>query len=494
MRRALLPLIVLGLAAGIARADAVHDALAALDAAAPGDARIQAAQKVIAIGDVAALAAALNEKPTAKDAQLREILKKIGADVPSAKGVFTTPPRPNKPDAPELDWLAALAKLPAAPATDPAIHDAIDKVTLLRALAATHTPAAAQAILDFGFTADGLVFRDECGRQIRAMSPYSLSTLLKATQDKKRDGGGWSRYAYFQLDKMGKSLPSYCLSAAPNDDVEVEMLHAIRDVKHPDAVSAVLDRANAESHAVRAAAREAWMAYVTGPPPPPAPKEFRKLPGGKLSPKPMPLYLTYRELADEEIRRVLAAQTGTTPPEKATVDGMTKELFELYDNQRATMWDADMKAAADLGAKGDFDGMVAKYDAILGADPLYARRGEMAAGYLEAGKRAGGSDKAILLFHKAYSVDPSGAHAAEAHDLLERSRAARGGAPVKIEPASAPAPAPASPASKPAAGATPTAGTEPEGESRNWMLIGGGVVSVLGILLAALGLMKRRAA
>ncbi len=437
MRRVLTSFVVMAWVAwpvAAARADAVADDLAALDAAAPGAPRLAAAKQIVDLGPSAlpALALALKRPLTATDAQRRDLLKKIGADVPNAKGTFLTPPRPTKPDAPELDWLAALAKLPQSPATDPALRDALETVTLLRAMAATHLPAAADAILEYAFSSDGLVFRDECGRQIRVMSPYSLATLLRATQDKKRDGGGWTRYASFQLDKLGKSLPSYCLSAAPDDEVEVEMLHAIRDVKHPDAVSAVLDRANSPSHVVRQAAREAWMAYVTGPPPPPAPKEFRKLPGGKLSDKQMPLYLTYRELADQELRRVLGAQTSTPPPEKATVEAMTKELFELYDNQRATMWDDDMKAAADLVGKGQWDEVVAKYDAILGVDPLYPRRSEMAAGYLEAGRRATDVEKAILLFHKAYSVDPAGSHSADARAALEQARARRGGEPVHV--------------------------------------------------------------
>ena len=45
------------------------------------------------------------------------------------------------------------------------------------------------------------------------------------------------------------------------------------------------------------------MAYITGPPPPPAPMKKLVLPGGKLTKKEKPLWLTYRELADNELRK-----------------------------------------------------------------------------------------------------------------------------------------------------------------------------------------------
>jgi len=45
------------------------------------------------------------------------------------------------------------------------------------------------------------------------------------------------------------------------------------------------------------------MEYITGPPPPPAPVAKLNLPGGKKTKKAKPLWLTYRELADNELRK-----------------------------------------------------------------------------------------------------------------------------------------------------------------------------------------------
>jgi hypothetical protein len=474
--RVLVALAVTILASTAARAQPsapLAKALADLAQAAPGPPREQAAQAIIALPAAAApdLVAALHTKRPASADAVRAVLRAIGAEVPSPKGVFTTPPRPTRPDAPELDWLAALAKAPASPA----LEDALAVTTLLRALAGTHVEAAADAILDFSFTPDGLIYRDECGRQLRRMAPDSLPTLLRASQDKKRDGGGFGRYASYQLDRMSMNRPSYAFAAATNDALEIAMLHAVRDVKHPDAVSAVLDRVDAPSHAVRAAAREAWLGYVTGPPPPPAPKEFRKLPGGKKSKEPMPLWLTYRELADQELRRVLLALTGSEPAKAATPEQMTHALFDLYDRRRADKGDAVLAEAAGLAKDGKWEAVVAKYDALLAAEPLFVHRAQMVPGYLEAGRRwrqSGDRVKAVVAFDVALSLDPDGDHADEARRELEDTRAGR---PVVI-PTSAPASAPDA--------ATPA--------RHSWLLYAGLGGGGLGLLLLVVGLARRR--
>lgn len=422
------------------------------------------------------LVARLQTPPAATPDQLRALLKGIHADVPNAKGTFEVPGRSEKPIA-DLDWLDALGKLPASPVRD----EAMAKVTILRTLAAAKTEPAADAILEFGFTPAGLVYRDECGRQIRTMAPFSLPTLLRASQDKKRDAGNYARYATYQLDRLSMNRPSYALAAAPNDAVEVGILHAIRDVKHPDAVTAVLDRVDAPSNAVRAAAREAWMAYVTGPEPPPAPKEFRKLPGGKKSKEKMPLWLTYRELADQELRRVLMSQQGSEPAKSLTPAEMTKILFDLYDRRHAEKGDAVVRDALPLAREGKWDEVSARYDALLHDDPLFAHRATMVPGYLEVGRFYAKQkvwDKAALAFDKALTLDPDGDHAKEAENELASARAARDGT----------APPPPVASTTPAASGTPSA----EPERPNWLLWGGIGVGALGVLFVVLAALHRR--
>ena len=412
----------------IARADdgALEPALGHLVAASPGRARIDAAQEIIALGPQALgdLQAKLKQQRTTTTAELRPVLARFHADVPDDKGTFRQPPRPPKGGPPpEPDWLAELAAMP----DEPAVRDALEVVALLRALAATRQVAAADAMLDFTFSSEGIVFRDEVGRCIRSMSPYSLASLLRASQDKKRAGGSYGRYAGYQLDRLEKGRPEDAFAAAPDDAMEVAMLKAVAAVKHPDAVYVVMARTNDPSHAVRQAAREAWMAYVTGPPPPPAPKAKRKLPGGKMSDRPLPLYLTYRELATEEALRVLTElRGGNAPPEGETVEQMTSEIFALYDDKRAHRWDERMTKAAQATGQGRWADATAIYDAILSEDPLFAGRTAMAAAYRERGREeatAGKWETAASNLSRALSLDPAGTEARKVEGELHYARA-----------------------------------------------------------------------
>ncbi len=472
--------------------------LAALAGAPPGQARLDAAAKILAYGaaDVPALAAALARPRTSTDEQRREVLARFDADVPNPDGKFVATRaaklKPGEKAPPDPDWLAELAALKD---TSPGVIDALTTVVLMRALAGTKAFSGADAILGFAFTPDGITFRDECGRQLRAMSPYSLPTLLRASQEKKVAGGSLGRYATYQLDRLDKNRPSYALAAAPDDVVEVEILRAIRDGKHPDAVAAVMERNGARSPQVRHAAREAWMAYVTGPPPPPAPKAKRKLPGGKMSDEEMPLYLTYRELARLELERKLT-ELGATYGKRDSSETMSKQLFTLLDAQRGAIWDEQMTAATALAGEQKWAEAAAKFDVILVAEPLYGRRAEMAPTFLAHGKALAAADEwneAVIALEKAYSLDPAGAKAADARAELHVARAEvlrAAGQPAEDELAMALAADPAHPAAQRLL-------TKEKKDSvraqRGWMLYAGlsGVAAAMLLAIAALWSRRR---
>lgn len=426
------------------------------------------------------LLAHLAKPPAVSEADKRAVLAQIHAEVPNEKGVFTYPGRPAQKAPADPNWLAELGKLPPGPA----VAEVVEKTTALRALADTQTDAAAGAILDFAFKPEGLVYRDECGRLLRKMSPSSLPTLIRASTDKKREAGSYARYANYQLDRLSMNRPAYALRAAPDDRLEVAMLDAIREVRHPDAVSAVLDRVDAPSNAVRHAARLAWMAYVEGPAPPPAPKAFRKLPGGKLTDEKMPLYLTYRELADQELRRVLFAQTGTQPAASLDVLSMTKKLFDLYDQRRAEQGDARVAAVKPLEAQGKWEEATKAYDAILRDEPLYVRRAAMAPAFFELGKQQAAQKKwdvAVLTFHKALALDPEGATAAQMKAALAEARGRREEAAGR-----------SGAADLAAARAIDPARGQPAAHDRDWLLWLGLAGAGLGALLVIVALIVRR--
>jgi tetratricopeptide (TPR) repeat protein len=491
MRRwLLLVLLLLPPGAAAQSFDAVHGAAA-------GAPRQEAAEKLIAApgATIDELGARLAAPRTSTDEQRREVLARFGADVPTPDGKFKPPPPPPRgkkdaPPPPQPDWLKELA---AMDASEPAVRESLEIVVVLRALAATNDARAATIILDFAFTPDGVTFRDECGRQVRAMSPWSLPALITASQDKKSHGGSYGRYATYQLERLDKTRPSYALGAAPEAALEIEILRVLGETKHPDAIPPVLDRCDSGSPGIRRAAREAWMKYVTGPPPPPAPKAKRKLQGGKMSDEEMPLYLTYRELADQELRRRLT-ELGVTPGKRDKPDKLTEQLFALWDQRRLASYDEGMNAALALAGEKKWAEAAAAFDAILVAEPLYGRRAEMAPAFFEHGKvlaAAGAWDEALLAFEKAYSLDPSGALARQASAEVHFARAKvleAKGKPAADELEQALAADPNHPGAKVAA--TEVKRSEAKAR-RGWMLWAGAGGGVLALVLLALGLRKK---
>lgn len=479
----------------------VDAALAALAAAVPGEARLAAAARVIDLGAAhqPALAQRLVTTRIASDDARRQVLTRIRAEVPGRDGVFRTPPRPDtkKKQAPvELDWLAELA-----PLTDeaPAVDEVIEVVALLRALAATRTDAAAVALLEFSFSDDGLAFRDECGRSLRRMSPDSLATLLRAARDQKRARGSYARYAAYQLDRLDKARPSYALAAAPDARVTIAILRALGDGQHPDAVPDVLARTDAASPAVRQAARTAWASYVSGAEPPPAPKRKRKLPGGKLSDQELPLYLTFRELADIEARRVLAIELGEEPARRDTLVAMTERLFTFYDERRGAAWNPRLDELRTHAEAGRWDDARKIADEVLLEAPLHTRRAELAGTFIAVGRRLRDESRfaeAALAYDRAVSVAPSGPFAREATAELHycRGRAQREDRVAADDDLAravelAPAKTPVRQAARAELGELRRAQA---GARARWMLWAGLASGTLALTLLGFGLVRRR--
>jgi tetratricopeptide (TPR) repeat protein len=510
---ALSVILLLALGAGLAHAGTVAPAaapvdtsvidplLAAIARAETPEARIAAAAALAkaAPGQEPALAAALARPRPVDDDARRAALHAVGADVPSKDGKFkaTPPPRLRKGEhpPPELDWIDALAHA----GSDPAVKDSFMIVAILRALVASQAFAGADAILEFAFTPDGIAFRDECGRQLRAMSPRSLPTLVRASQQKKIARGAYARYAAFQLDRLDKNRPSYALAAAPDDTVEIAILQAIAKVHHPDALPAVLERCDARSARVRRAAREAWKAYVEGPPPPPAPKAKRKMAGGKMSDEEMPRYLTYRELARQELMSRLN-DLGAGYDKGASEADLTRTYFMMLDARRVAEFETQMKDAATMAAQGKLAEAAASYDLILVVDPSFARRAEMAPTFLALGRQLAKQGKwtaAALALEKAYSLDPAGKNADKAEAELHLARAqvleAAGKTSPEIGDELAQAVA-ADPTNTRARKALGTASRTEAAAQGAWMLWAGiaAVVLALGLGLAAMVARKRQ--
>jgi tetratricopeptide (TPR) repeat protein len=504
---------------------ATASAVAAPGAPGPDDAKATAIlDRIVAGPDAAARKAAIAEltevAPRAVDAigswlarehksdvaERRAVLTEIKASVPDKTGKFSQPARQSgkeqKADD-DLDWQAALLGLDPATA---GAGEVIADDAAIRALAATHDVAAAQRIFDAAFAADTMIYRDECGRYLRKMEPASIPALTSESMVKDADR---KRYATWQLERLDRQEPGKALDAALGDEaLTIAILDVFRRTHHREAVHAVWRRIDDDSPRIRAAARAAWMDYITGPPPPPAPVAKLNLPGGKKTKKAKPLWLTYRELADNELRKsandLLKEDYPLDDPtlddtdhEKKTVkvdlEELTRRLFGYYDAERTKREAAEWAAAKARFDAGDLAAATQLVDRMLAANPERSGRDQMARLYLAWGKQLEAKERwadAAAAYSKAHGLDPRGASAQDAlaahHYTLGKALAAEGkdGGPdfrraIALKPDYAPA--------RSAAHEVASAGRPA------WMLYAAAGATVVAMMLFAAAMMRRRA-
>jgi len=442
-------------------------------------------------------------------AERRAVLAEIKASVPDKKGTFSQPPRQTgkeqKADD-DLDWQAELLALDAGPSGLPGLGEVIADDAAIRALAATKDLHAAQLIFDTAF-GETMIYRDECGRYLRKMEPASIPALTRESMGKDYDR---KRYATFQLERLDRQEPGKALDAALGDEaLTIAILDVFRATHHREAVHAVWKRIDADSPRVRAAARAAWMDYITGPPPPPAPVAKLNLPGGKKTKKPKPLWLTYRELADNELRKAanellhedypivdptLDDNEHEKKPVPIDLEDVTRRLFAYYDAERAKLEAAQWTAAKQKADAGDLAAATQLVDRMLATNPERTERADMAKLYFAWGKQLEGKQQwaeAAAAYSKAHGLDPKGASAGDAlaahHYTLGKSLEAQGkdgGPDFRRATQLRPDYAPARTAAKEAA---PAAGRP------TWMLYGAAGTAVLALMLFAAAMIRRRA-
>lgn len=426
-------------------------AQALLDRIAKGDVTAEAELDKLAPTVVDGLGGFLQRTHAASLDDRRKALEAIQAAVPDKNGRFKPIERKSAKEEKaddDLDWLAGLAKLDAA---TPGLGEVMADDAAIRALARTDDLHAAQLMFDTAFRDETIIYRDEIGRYLRKMEPYSIPALTGESQSKDFDR---KRYATYQLERLDRQEPGKALAGGAGvEAVTVAILEAFRVTHHREAVHAVWSKVSADSPRVRAKAREAWLAYITGPAPPPAPKKKLMLPGGKLTKKEKPLWLTYRELADNELRKaaneLLAEDYPLEDPTlddsdeehpgrkkktvKVDLEDLTRRLFAFYDDQRAKLEATQWEAAKALADKGDLAGATTALDRLLAANPDRANRPAMAKVYLAWAKQLESKqkwDEAAGAYSKAQGLDPAGPGAINAlaahHYTLGKALEARG--------------------------------------------------------------------
>ena len=435
----------------------------------------------------------------------RDALAMIEAQVPDKDGRFKAPDRKSNKELKaddDLDWLKKLLELD--PAT-PGVGEVIADDAAIRALVATKDTRATQPIFDAAFADETMIYRDECGRYLRKLEPYSIPTLTKESAGKNDR----KRYATYQLERLDRQEPNKAFAAAAGDEaLTLEIIAVYRSTKIREAVHAMWGKVNDDRTRVRQAARDAWMDYLTGPPPPKAPMKKLQLPGGKLTKKEKPLWLNYRELADNELRQAsndllhtdykledpMSLDDNDREPKVEKIDqiAVTKELFDYFDGERRKLDGAQWAQASAKAAAGDLAGASAALDRLLAQNPDRAEKADMAKIYFAWAKQL--EDKnayadAAVAYSKAHGLDPKGERATAAlaaqHYMQGKALEASGkdGGPdfrraVALKPDYAPAQDAAesvSPSKKP-----------------TWMLYAALIAGAFAALLFAAAMMKRR--
>jgi tetratricopeptide (TPR) repeat protein len=236
--------------------------------------------------------------------------------------------------------------------------------------------------------------------------------------------------------------------------------------------------------------------------------------GGKQTKKEKPLWLTYRELADNELRKAandllhesypladpsLDDYDVTTKSVHDDVEELTKRLFDYYDSKRADRDAATWEQVRQKAGASDLAGATAILDRMVatsadGSGGIPAARPAMAAIYASWGKALEGQSKwseASAAYAKAAGLDPTGAGANDAlaahHYTLGKALEAQGkdgGAEFRRATALRPDYAPAKAAE---------AETEPSSPRPLWMLYAAGLAGAVALLMFGIAMMRRRA-
>lgn len=250
--------------------------------------------------------------------EYRSVLAVIGGDVPNRYGHFALHWKKAHGHQVKVseDWFEDLLVMPLAKVSS-AMHDVyrdcVLEAALLRAAAkiGRENPALTRdvvaTLLDAAYTHRG-TFRDEVGRAIASMGdeavPHllreSIPPLVRSKRDEESTPYKRALYAEYSLDRMGRLHPQSAIASVRDQPrLLVSLFRAYELAKTGAAAESLLDFVDAPTPQVRAAARDAFMAYVTGPMPTIRKKTLRLLGGGTTTKS---AHVSYRGLAWAAIR------------------------------------------------------------------------------------------------------------------------------------------------------------------------------------------------
>ncbi len=263
-----------------------------------------------------------------------------------AKSTEWRPPRPaadaHQAGNKEADLLESLVQQKP----DPAATRALATVCLMRALVRVGTTPAVRLLLHVP-SDRASPFRAELFRDLKQLDDRASAALIELHGDASSETRTWAKDV---LEALGKRTPGDTVQTT-NDQVLVDVLHAYATIHDLDALPVVLSFVNSERLPVRAAAREAILAY--GPD------------------------------AEAKVRTTYAAVTGERAADNVDAADVARTLFDAYDRYRLRDVYARLEAGLAKQRGGDIEGAIADFDNVLARQPLLDRGKDIVAAYVE---------------------------------------------------------------------------------------------------------------
>lgn len=349
----------------------------------------------------------LAERPHRKQ-DYRVLLSLIGGDVPNRYGHFERAWKRAHGHKVKLseDWyedLLALDRSRVQPIFDEIFRDCVLETALLQAASTIGAePERAGEVVDVLLAAAYVhtgTFRDEVGRAIRRIEDPAVPHLLRRSirptppdslDEKERAAFEESEevkqaeYAEYQLDQMDRLLPHRAIAAVREHPRQLAALLAAYGARRPSQAAApLLEFVDAELHRVREAARDAALAYVTGPAPKTRRKTLRLLGGQTTRAK---AERSFRDAARLALRARLAEDAPELLPtecelldERGAIDEacerqperMAQEYFALLDGRRAAREHDKLQRALQ---RESLTQTVEELDQLLANNPEFVRR------------------------------------------------------------------------------------------------------------------------
>jgi tetratricopeptide (TPR) repeat protein len=315
------------------------------------------------------------EGKTSKDASKSKATTKDAAGSKSSKDKPASKAEKDKEAEDDAgDWLDFVLASPK-PKND-TWRDLVKLLAMERMLANVGTTTAVRELIQL-YSYFGEMLRIDLQRQVAKLRDKAVPALIEARQ---HDAKIVQRFASKQLDVLGRAIPGEAVGVT-DPQVLADVLRAYGRTRDVDAVRVVLSFCNSDRIQLRDAAREAIAAIG--------------------------------EPGIWQLRDAYLNQTGNKAPREFTWDRIARELFAMYDRARLAEVYKLMDEGSAHAQAGKYAEATEAFDKVLARSPVFERRKEMVAAYVERAKQLEpkAREESLEMLRKALRLDPKGERA-----------------------------------------------------------------------------------